>query len=258
MLIAALKLSVLYWLLGILDTAALGWQALTRPIVICPLVGILLGDVTTGCILGASLESLFMGISAIGGSIPADATTTSYVATAFVILTGADIESAVAIAMPIGTVLASVTMLPYGLFSPVQGFFTKLLQEDKVRQYEIAVWIFTFISPLLNTVILFGCIYFGVDALQLAIASLPAWVMTGLGAVSSMAPAVGFAILTSQIMNKETVIWFFVGFVLVKYVSLDTVAVAVIGAAVAITIFLLEKKIIENKGKPESKEEEFF
>ena len=100
MLIAALKLSVLYWLLGILDTAALGWQALTRPIVICPLVGILLGDVTTGCILGASLESLFMGISAIGGSIPADATTTSYVATAFVILTGADIESAVAIAMP--------------------------------------------------------------------------------------------------------------------------------------------------------------
>ena len=46
-----------------------------------------------------------MGISAIGGSIPADATTTSYVATAFVILTGADIESAVAIAMPIGTVL---------------------------------------------------------------------------------------------------------------------------------------------------------
>ena len=258
MLIAALKLSLLYWLLGILDTAALGWQALTRPIVVCPLVGILLGDVTTGCILGASLESLFMGISAIGGSIPADATTTSYVATAFVILTGADIESAVAIAMPIGTVLASVTMLPYGLFSPIQGFFTKLLQDNKIKQYEIAVWVFTFISPLINTVILFGCIYFGVDALQLAIASLPAWVMTGLGAVSSMAPAVGFAILTSQIMNKETVIWFFVGFVLVKYVSLDTVAVAVIGAAVAITIFLLEKKIIENKGKPESKEEEEF
>ena len=258
MLIAALKLSLLYWLLGILDTAALGWQALTRPIVVCPLVGILLGDVTTGCILGASLESLFMGISAIGGSIPADATTTSYVATAFVILTGADIESAVAIAMPIGTVLASVTMLPYGLFSPIQGFFTKLLQDNKIKQYEIAVWVFTFISPLINTVILFGCIYFGVDALQLAIASLPAWVMTGLGAVSSMALAVGFAILTSQIMNKETVIWFFVGFVLVKSVSLDTVAVAVIGAAVAITIFLLEKKIIENKGKPESKEEEEF
>ena len=178
MLIAALKLSLLYWLLGILDTAALGWQALTRPIVVCPLVGILLGDVTTGCILGASLESLFMGISAIGGSIPADATTTSYVATAFVILTGADIESAVAIAMPIGTVLASVTMLPYGLFSPIQGFFTKLLQDNKIKQYEIAVWVFTFISPLINTVILFGCIYFGVDALQLAIASLPAWVMT--------------------------------------------------------------------------------
>ena len=73
-----------------------------------------------------------------------------------------------------------------------------------------------------------------------------------------MALAVGVAILTSQIMNKETGIWFFVGFVLVKYVSLDTVAVAVIGAAVAITIFLLEKKIIENKGKPESKEEEEF
>lgn len=258
MLISAIKISILYWILGVLDTSVLGWQALTRPIVVCPLVGLLLGDVYTGCILGASLESLFMGISAIGGSIPADATTTSYVATAFVILTGADIESAVAIAMPIGTVLASVTMLPYGLFSPIQGYFTKLLQDNKIKKFEISVWVFTFITPLLNTAILFGCIYFGVDALQLAIASLPVWVMTGLGAVSSMALAVGFAILTTQIMSKETVVWFFVGFVFVKYMSLDTVAVAVIGAAIAITIFLLEKKIIETKGTVKGEEEEFF
>lgn len=39
----------------------LGFTMLGRPIVIAPLVGLLLGDLQTGLLVGAELETIFMG-----------------------------------------------------------------------------------------------------------------------------------------------------------------------------------------------------
>lgn len=64
------------------------------------LAGLVLGDFHTGIVMGAALESIFMGISAIGGSIPADATTASIIAVAYTILTGSTAEAGLAIALP--------------------------------------------------------------------------------------------------------------------------------------------------------------
>ena len=41
-----------------------------RPIVLCPLVGLVLGDLQTGLAIGASLELLFMGSISIGAYVP--------------------------------------------------------------------------------------------------------------------------------------------------------------------------------------------
>ncbi len=43
-----------------------------RPIVLCPLVGIVLGDLQSGLAIGASLELLFMGSISIGAYVPPD------------------------------------------------------------------------------------------------------------------------------------------------------------------------------------------
>ena len=45
-----------------------------RPIVLCPLVGLVLGDLQTGLAVGASLELLFMGSISIGAYVPPDET----------------------------------------------------------------------------------------------------------------------------------------------------------------------------------------
>ena len=258
MFMPALILATLYWLIEYFDSFVSSWQCLSRPIVICPLVGLILGDVQTGCLMGASLESLFMGISAIGGSLPADPASASYIVTAFAILSGADMESAIAIAMPIGTIMATVVMMPFNLLTPIQGFYSKLLQENKIKEYQIAVYLITAFQMFCSGCVLFVCIYFGVDVMETVLAALPAWFMTGLDAISCMALAVGFAILASQIMTKETVVWFFVGFILAKVLELDTLSIAIIGIAIAITIFLIEKKIIDNKVVAVAEEEEFF
>lgn len=263
MLLPAFELALLYLVLQVLELGVLSWQALTRPIVICPLAGILLGDLPTGCILGASLESLFMGISAIGGSIPSDWISTSFIASAYVILTNSSIESAIAIAMPIGTIMTMFNTGAMVIISPIQSFATKLIEDHKVKTYEATIWGMTIFTYAINALIVFIAIFIGVESLQAAVSAAPAWVMNGLSAVSAMVMAVGFAILVSQILTGETVIWFFVGYILVKYLALDTLAVALLVAAAAISIFFIEKKIAENKvvsgnGSNNNDEEDFF
>ena len=57
---------------GVAGHELLGMAMLSRPIVVAPLAGLLLGDVQTGLIVGASLESIFMGVVNIGISSTAE------------------------------------------------------------------------------------------------------------------------------------------------------------------------------------------
>ena len=153
MVSAALQICLAYYIISILDPYIMSWQCLNRPIVVAPLAGLILGDFKTGIIMGASLESIFMGISAIGGSIPADATTSSIIAVAYTILTGADIEAGLAIALPIGTVMASIA----GMFTPIwaslAAYWEKLAAECNPRKFAFQTIGFSCLTPLINVVL---------------------------------------------------------------------------------------------------------
>ena len=82
---AALACVVAYLVVTMIDNY-MSWQTCSRPIVVAPLVGLLLGDLHTGIVMGASLEAIFMGISAIGGVVAADALTGTILSVAYVIL----------------------------------------------------------------------------------------------------------------------------------------------------------------------------
>ncbi len=51
---------------------ALGTSLISRPIVTGLLTGLVLGDVQTGVIMGATLELAFIGSFSVGASIPPD------------------------------------------------------------------------------------------------------------------------------------------------------------------------------------------
>lgn len=60
----ALLIAFAYLLWQVADNW-LGWQTFTRPLVLCTLTGLMCGDITTGVIIGAELEAVYMGVSAI-------------------------------------------------------------------------------------------------------------------------------------------------------------------------------------------------
>ena len=111
---AGIVCALVYLLIYVTDNAFISWDCTTRPIVVAPLTGLLLGDPVTGIVMGASLEAIFMGISAIGGSIPSDALSGSIIAVAYVVLSGGDqqtMTTGLALATGIGAIMGPVNSL---------------------------------------------------------------------------------------------------------------------------------------------------
>ena len=97
-----------------------------RPIVIGAVTGLLLGDLTQGLIIGATLEAVFMGSVNIGGQISADHSAATVFAVAFATNSTLDPEAALTIAVPIGILMGFVTMFVNNIFLTV---FTSLMDK---------------------------------------------------------------------------------------------------------------------------------
>ena len=74
--------------LAYLQRRVLGDCQLERPLVLGPIIGLILGDFGTGLFVGASLELVFMGAQAIGGSVPSNVAIASALGTTAAILSG--------------------------------------------------------------------------------------------------------------------------------------------------------------------------
>ena len=267
MVVAALKISIVYLLVQLIDPFLLSWQCINRPIVLGPIVGLVLGDMKTGIILGASLESIFMGISAIGGSIPSDPATATIITVAYTVLLGENTEAGLALAIPIGTLMVSVQGIFTPFFASIAPYWEKLATSGKLRQLFSQSVIVSVLMSLPQAIVMFLAVAYGLEGLNSVLGAMPAWVMTGLGAASSMMLGIGIAILTSMIWSPAEGVFFFLGYVLIKFLGLSTVPVAVIGIVIAVTIFLQDKDVIEVKnevqrklaaGSQSSDEEGFF
>ncbi len=263
---AALKCIFVYWLVQGIDTMTSD-QTFTRPIVVAPIAGLILGEFQTGIVMGAALESIFMGISAIGGVVPADACTSSILAVAFTILTGTSAEEGLALAMPIGTLMSSFSSMFTPIFASLAPFWEKLALEMKPKKFiGILLPFQLFISRIVPTIVLFIAVAYGIDGLQTLLGQLPGWLRAGLGASSSMMTAIGFAITTAMIWSNETGVYFFVGYVLAAYLGLGNLPIAIFAAAIAFVTFFRDKQTNDLKteltgkvaGGVANDEEDFF
>lgn len=262
MLQSALICTFVFWLCGTIDFSLMSWALFTRPMICGPIIGFLLGDLKTGILMGGSIEAIYMGVSNIGGSAPADPLPSTIIAVAYSILTGSDMAAGIMLAMPIGTLMQSFTNMLTPFYASLSVYWEKLAASGNTRRLTWQVILFdSFIQRIAQMIVLFLSIAFGVEGIQNLFNTMPGWVINGFGAASSMMTAVGFAILTSMIWSKEVGGFFFVGFVLAKYLGLGTLPIAILLAVAAILTFYSEKKLKELtavNAADSQREEDFF
>jgi fructoselysine/glucoselysine PTS system EIID component len=214
----------------------LGAALLSRPLVLGPLVGLVLGDVTQGIMIGASLELIFMGNIKVGAAIPPDVITGGVLGTAFAIMSGKGAAIALALAIPI-SILAEMVISGLFILRPMfNSRFTAFAENGDYRRIEILHVSSGLLKPLLMGLLTFLALLLGDEAMKTFLDAIPVWVQSGLQVAGNMLPAVGFALLMNLMFNKKVAAWYFLGFILASYLKLPMIAIGGLGVIFALII----------------------
>lgn len=222
--------------LGCLDYQ-LGTLYMFRPIVMCPLVGLALGDLQTGLAVGASLELLFMGSISIGAYVPPNETIGGVLACAFAISFGEGTEAAIALAMPI----AVLTLAIKNLLQPIWPFFVdkadSFAKKGNLRGIYAVHWGIGLWGCVEYFLLCGGAFLLGVDAVQGILDWIPSFILDGFGVAANLLPAMGFAMLGRLVITKKLVPFYFLGFLLCSYMGVPVLGVAILAIIIGIEKF---------------------
>lgn len=216
MVVAGLLVALIMYIAKFTDWIG---QIGVRPIWICPLVGLVLGDLHAGVVLGASLELVFIGAISIGGSVPQDFVSGGILGCAFAILLGKDADIAVTLAVPISLAFTLIFQVETILYTAMVPLYDKYIEQRNFKKYSFIHYLTCFIHPLFYAIVTFLAVAFGTGGIEKFINAMPDWVMSGFGVAAGILPAIGFAMLLKMLWDKSIVCFFFIGFFAVKYIT---------------------------------------
>jgi mannose/fructose/N-acetylgalactosamine-specific phosphotransferase system component IIC len=234
MLIKAIIIGFLGYLTNI-DERIFGASMMTRPIIMGPLVGLVLGDLQQGIIIGATLEALFIGVVMVGAAIPPDVGIAGVLSTALAIMTNSGAEVAVAMAMPFAVLAQANNMLVFTVDSWV---VERGIKRAKVGDTKgLTFWhYFPLLIRLPIGILTFLIIYLGTKQAQGIVDLMPQKLMDGFSVAAGLLPAVGFAMLVQIMISKKLAPYFFVGFMFATYLGMPVIGVSILGLLIAMLI----------------------
>lgn len=215
----------------------IGTPYLNRPIILGPLVGLILGDLTTGIIIGGTLEVFFLGQMAIGSYIPPDAAVGGVLGTAFAINAGLGAERALTMAIPIAIIATSFQNVLWSIFSMT----SKIADKYAAKGNEKGIAAIMFMEGSLNVLLKFCLVFFpwlfGADKVTELLNSIPQVFIDGMTVAGSLMAAIGLAMLMRMIMSKKVAPYYFLGFLLAAYLGVPVLGVAALGLILVLTKF---------------------
>ena len=239
--------------------SSIGNYTLGRPLVGGLVCGLILGDVTTGVLVGCAMQVVYIALVTPGGTVSADVRAVSYIgiplAMAALSSYGLDAASSegTALATSFGTMVGTLgTVLFYGtatvnlVWQHIGWKAVENRQYKKLYLVDMGLpWISHLLSSFIPTVIMCKL---GADVVEMIKAALPmdGLAMKTLFTVGSLLPCVGIAILLKQIVKKATdFIPFLFGVVLAASMGINLVSATVIAGMFAIITYNLKMLLLK-------------
>lgn len=194
------------------------YTGLARPVFAGMITGLIMGDLTTGLIIGGSMELTVLGVGTFGGSSRIDANSGTILATAFSVGIGMDPEQAIAaIAIPVASLMIQMDIL--GRFA--NTFFAHRI-DTKIEEMDYQGIERNFLMGALSwglsrAVPVFLALSFGggfVNSIVNVLNNQLLWLGDGLSVAGAVLPAVGFAILLRYLPVKKHMPYLILGFVI--------------------------------------------
>ena len=225
-LMLAIVTGLWYWFAAGLAGYTL-FSTLKSPLFIGFGLGLLWGDVTTGMIVGASIEMVYLGMVAAGGNIPSDKCLAALIAIPVALQTGVNAEVAVSIAVPLGGIGVLVNNLRRTGNAVLVHKADKYAEEGNTKGIWRCATLYSLIFGfVLRFPIVFVCNLFGADLVQSLLDVIPQWLMNGLTVMGGILPALGFATTIFTIGKNKFLPMFIIGFFMVQYFEISITAAA--------------------------------
>lgn len=228
----------------------IGWYNLGRPLVASFIVGLIMGNVPVALTLGLLLQLANLGSVTPGGAVGWDLSYATYIGVAGALaFHNGDMAATTALMWAFSTVGGAIGVAMWNLVYVLDLACNRVAQRgaenDNPRMMAFANaglgnligFVCRFIPALiiLLTTAVVGS-QSGVNVAEL----IPGWLVTVLTTFGGMMAALGMGILLSFLMKKAVHFCIFlIGFTLVVYFGLNSMAIAVLGICVAVIYYFI-------------------
>lgn len=226
----------IYAFLAILDSLETD-IGLSKPIQAGFFTGLIMGDVSLGLAVGATLQLMILGVGTYGGASIPDFMTGAVIGTAFGVISGKGLEFAIGLAVPIGLFLVQLDVLARFTNTYFQHKADKYAEEGNTKGIERMNLLGALPWGLSRAIPVFLALIFGTEIVQGLLKVFPNWLMGGLKVAGGILPALGIAILLKYLPVKRYFAYLLIGFVAAAYLKVPMVGVAILGLALAYIVY---------------------
>jgi mannose/fructose/N-acetylgalactosamine-specific phosphotransferase system component IIC len=215
----------------------------SRPLIAGTVAGLLIGDVTLGMAIGATMELAALGVYTYGGATIPDFTTGAIVGTALAHATAGDFGHQFSLGLTVGIPAAVVlsALDPVGRFLPTFWIHRADVAAVEGRTREMTALHWTAFIPwaVVRAVPTFLGVYYAKDIGKLE-NGIPPWFIHGMTLVGAILPAVGFAMLLKLLPVGRYWYMLLIGYVLFAYMKVPVLGIALFAIPIAIIYVTLK------------------
>ncbi len=214
-----------------------------RPLIACTMTGLILGDMTTGIIIGGTLEMMALGWMNIGAAIAPDAALASVISTILVVAGHQDVATGIAIAMPLaaaGQVLAIICKTISVVFQHKADSYA---EEGNLFGIDLCNYGALILQGLrVGIPAVLVAMSVGTGVVEDMLNAIPPVITGGLQVAGGFIVVVGYAMVINMMGASYLMPFFFLGFVVAAFTNFNLVALGVIGLVSAIIYIQLNPK----------------
>ena len=201
-----------------------------RPLIACTLTGLVLGDMTTGIILGGTLEMMALGWMNVGAAMAPDAALASVVSTILVIVGKQSIGAGIALAVPLAAAGQVLTIFVRTITVFFQHLADKYALEGNVRGIEACHFgglLLQGIRVTIPAVLVY--MIAGTDSVNALLNSIPEVITRGLQVSGGFIVVVGYAMVINMMNAPSLMPYFFLGFLLAVFTDFNLIGFGAVG-----------------------------
>ncbi|RLM06992.1 PTS mannose/fructose/sorbose transporter subunit IIC [Gibbsiella quercinecans] len=206
-----------------------------RPLIACTITGLILGDMTSGVILGGTLELIALGWMNIGAAQSPDSALASIISTILVIVGQQSIPTGIAIALPVAAAGQVLTVFARTITVVFQHAADKAAEKanfglvDLLHVSALGVQALRVAIPVLLV-----AMFVSADTVSQMLNAIPEVVTRGLQIAGGFIVVVGYAMVLNMMGVKYLMPFFFLGFLVGGHLNFSLLAFGGIGLIIAL------------------------